>query len=181
MLVYLIAGYATSGKDTVGSIFERVGFRRYAFADPLKFYSAQLHGYDIKLTQTQSGKETVVHSKKTNRTATVRQFLIDDSLQMKKEQGDNIWGRAVVEEIRTHTPKYAVITDWRYKHEAAYLRAQLPHAKIITLRVLRDSVKPSTDASEHDLDSVQTDFTIHNNTTIDSLTNHCYDILANEL
>ena len=181
MLVYLITGYATSGKDTVGSIMERVGFRRYAFADPLKFYSSNFHGYNIQLTQTQSGKETVVQSKQTDRSATVRQFLIDDSLRLKKLKGDNIWAEAIQEQIVADNLKYIVITDWRYRHELAYLQSTLKDAKLITIRVIRDSVKPIQDPSEHDLDGYVTNFTIKNNGTIDALTNQCYDILAKEL
>jgi len=182
MLIYLLCGYAGSGKDTVGAIYERVGFRRYAFADVLKAYVADLHGFNYALTQTEKGKDTLVTSKKTKRLATVRTFLIEDSDRVKKEKADDgYWAAIVSERIKAETPKYVVITDWRYQAELAKLKADLPEAKIIRVRVIRESVKVSPDPSEHDLDNITCDFTLYNNTNMDTLTSQAYEVLAKEI
>jgi len=178
MIVYLISGYAGSGKDAVGRVLERVGFRRYAFAEILKQRSAEDHGFNVALTQTPAGKATVIKSAKTHRVATVRALLIEDSALAKRTHADDgYWAKLVCDQIARETPKFVVITDWRYNSEYTTLRARFPQAKLVRIRVVRPSVEPSEDPSEHDLDMTPVDFTIDNNSTIDALTEQCYKIL----
>jgi len=178
MLIYLISGYAGSGKDAAGRVFERLGFRRYGFADALKIESAKNHGYDYALTQTVQGKATLVRSTKTHRTAPVRTFLIEDSAKAKQTHADEgYWAKLVADQIEKETPKFVVITDWRYNSEYSTLRARFPQAKLVRIRVVRPSVQPSPDPSEHNLDSSPVDFTIHNNSTLSILSEQCYQII----
>jgi len=182
MIVYLISGYAGSGKDTAGAVFERVGFRRYAFADILKHRSSHDHGYALALTLTEVGKATIVKSTKTHRTTAVRSLLIEDSAQAKQIHADDgYWAKLVADQIERETPKFVVITDWRYNSEYNTIRASFPEAKLTRIRVKRESVKPSQDPSEHELDDTPVDFTIHNNSTIDALTAQCYEVLSKAL
>ena len=179
MIVYLISGYAGSGKDAAGRVFERVGFRRYAFADILKQRSSEDHGFNMALTLTEVGKATLVKSKKTHRTGTVRSFLIEDSAQAKKTHADEgYWAKLVADQIAQETPKFVVITDWRYNSEYTTMRARFPQAKLVCIRVMRPSVEPSQDPSEHELDGTPMDFIIENNSTLDALTEQCYKLLV---
>ena len=164
MKFVLLTGYAGSGKDTVGSIFQNYGFKRYAVADMLKYYSSEKHGFPFGLTQTQEGKSSLFNSK------SVRQYLIEDAALKKQEHNDPAyWIKPLVELIISEGIENVVITDWRYNAEITHIQESFPHAEIVTVRIVRGSVVPLVDESEHELDNYSVDFTIQNNGSIDDL------------
>jgi hypothetical protein len=167
--IIFITGYAGSGKDYVGTILAEKGYKRYAFADMLKIHVADVHGFDLALAHTQSGKQTTVLSKKTNTPETVRNLLIEESAKAKEMYNDQaFWARILEKLIKTDPPEKVVITDWRYEAEITHFKAEFPTTQFHTIRVVRDSVTPSTDPSEHNIDHIVCDYTIFNNqTTID--------------
>ena len=178
MFIVLISGYSGSGKDTAAAVFNRLGFSVYSVADNVKRQSSEYHGFPYNLTQSQEGKATQVTSKKTKQTKTVRQFLIEDSLENKVLNNDQaFWARLLVQQIKHESPKFLVISDWRYKAEYEHIKFSFPTAELIKIRITRDSVVPSADPSEHELDNEQFNFTIKNNTTINDLNAECYKIL----
>jgi hypothetical protein len=59
-----------------------------------------------------------------------------------------------------------VITDWRYEAELNHFIKEFADFQIITIRIIRNSVKPLDDQSEHNLDQINCDYTIYNNDTI---------------
>lgn len=173
MKIILLAGYAGSGKDTAGLVFQKVGYKRYAVADMVKHYSAKRHGFSFDLTQTQEGK-MVLHNNKT-----VRQYLIDDAAEKKAENNDPAyWIKLMAELIVTDGISDIVVTDWRYHAELTHLKEAFPNAKFTTIRVVRDSVVPLDDISEHELDSVCTDYVVKNNDSFDYLNESLLLILA---
>ena len=168
MKIVLLAGYAGSGKDTVGALFTKAGYKRVAFADRVKTHSAEIHGFPFELTQTQEGKSTVVKSKSSKLEAPVRWFLIDESRRMKEVSNDPAyWARAVSTDIRTLNQNI-VITDWRYKAEYNLIKEQFPNATIMRVRVLRNVVV-SDDPSEHEIDHEHYDCVLRNYGTLDDL------------
>jgi len=174
MKFVLLTGYAGSGKDTVGSVFQKYGYKRYAVADMLKYYSAEKHGFEFILTQTQEGKSSLFNNK------TVRQYLIDDAAILKKEHNDpSYWIKPLVELIITDGVQNIVITDWRYNAEITHIYESFPHAEIVTVRIVRGSIIPLLDDSEHELDNYTVDFTIQNNGSLDYLNKAVITILNN--
>jgi hypothetical protein len=168
----LITGYAGSGKDEVGKILLEAGYKRYAFADLVKIHTSDKHGFDIELTKTQEGKNTVVTSKFDQQIATVRQFLIDESAFMKVVYNNPaFWALLLEKQIKELPPHNVVITDWRYEAELNHFLEEFNLCKITKIRIHRDSVKPLTDPSEHNIDHIPCDHTIQNNGTLEELRN----------
>jgi len=182
MHIILITGYAGSGKDVIGSLLQKRGYKRYAFADCVKICSAKHHGFDYNLTQTQDGKSTVVTSIYNNKQATVRTFLIEDSAEAKMIHNDPaFWAKILENIIQIEKPQKVVITDWRYKAEynhfkttfdsyfGSSIQSTLEPNILVTIRVLRPGITILDDPSEHELDTIVTDHTIYNTSTIDHL------------
>jgi dephospho-CoA kinase len=163
-----MTGYAGSGKDEAGKVFK--GYTRYAFADMLKLFSAERHNFPFALTQTQEGKATKIQSAYNNSVASVREFLISDSAEMKQAHNNPaFWAKLLAKKIKDEQPKKVVITDWRYNAEFKNFKEEFINSKITTLRIFRNSVTPLKDPSEHELDQVVCDYTIQNNSTIEML------------
>jgi dephospho-CoA kinase len=174
MKIIFLSGYAGSGKDEAAAIFQTQGFKRYAFADEVKLYSSNAHGFDYSLTQTQPGKSTVVKSTSTHATKSVRQFLIDDSAQKKAENSDPaFWARLLAQQIIKDNTTDIVISDWRYTAEIDHFKVTFPEAKIVTVVIQRQCVKPINDPSEHELDFYVFDHGITNNGTLENYRETC--------
>lgn len=174
MKIILITGYAGSGKDTVGSLLQDKGYKRYGFADVLKLESSRKHNYNFELTQTQTGKSTQVVSQYNGRKATVRDFLISDSFEAKVQNSDPAYfAKILLNQIQSELSEKIVITDWRFIAEYAHFKIINP----ITLRVIRPNQPILDEPSEHDLDDFTTMHTILNNSTIEHLKNQLNHIL----
>lgn len=168
----LITGYAGSGKDEVGKILLEKGYKRYAFADLVKIHTADKHGFSIDLTMTQEGKNTIVKSKYDQSELTVRTYLIDESALMKQEFNEPaFWAILLEKQIKDESQHDIVITDWRYEAELNHFVKEFTDCKITKIRIHRDSVKPLTDPSEHNIDHILCDYTIQNNGTLEDLRN----------
>lgn len=170
MRIFMLSGYAGSGKDTVGKLFVDLGFTRYAFADALKEYSANLHDFPFSMTLTNEGKNTLVYSKVLERTATVRELLIYDAAKVKGTYGDLYWARIVADKIKDEGCNYVVITDWRYLNELEHLNNTFPTADIVTFRIVRPGIQILDDPSEHELDKCSVDLVITNAFSLSMLT-----------
>jgi dephospho-CoA kinase len=178
MHIILLSGYAGSGKDTVADILINYGYKKYSVADNVKKYSSTIHGFSYDLTQTQTGKTTLVKSAKTNEVKTVRGFLISDSLLNKAINNDEAyWAKQLSQEILQTVPDKVVISDWRYIEEYEHLKIIFPEAAFLKVKVRRDEVKPMADPSEHQLDSVEHDIEIDNNSDKISLIKKCEDLV----
>lgn len=178
MFIILISGHAGSGKDALADLFIPMGFKKYAMADSLKSYTSEKHGFPYALTQSQEGKASIVKSIVTNKEVTVRQLLIDDSLEAKlTSQDPAFWARIVAQKLRSERPEYVVISDWRYKEELNHLKTIFPDAELKKIRIIRNNVEPSKDPSEHDLDNFSFNYLVKNNGPLDDLKSECYNIL----
>jgi hypothetical protein len=157
-------GYAGSGKDAVGKILSEKGYARYAFADSVKVHVAQKFSIPLELTQTQSGKGTLINNK------SVRTYLIEESALMKVVSNDPAyWAKIVAQNVVAAQAQLVVITDWRYIAEYEQFRILFPNSEFTTIRILRNSVQPINDPSEHELDHIICDYTLQNHTTLEDL------------
>jgi hypothetical protein len=165
--IFLITGYAGSGKDAAGKVLQKLGYKRYAFADMLKIQCAQKYDFPFELTQTQEGKSTVVVPT-TLPAKTVRQVLIEEAALMKELHNDPAyWAKLLAESIKLDQPTKVVITDWRYNAEIEHFQNEFRASPITTLRIQRPSVVQSEDPSEHELDNCPCNYTIVNEGTLE--------------
>jgi hypothetical protein len=164
MKIYLIAGYAGSGKSTAGQILaEHLAAETTAFAAAVKDDVAAAYNIPRDALETQEGKRAMYGAK------SGRQLLIEHSAEMKRQSGETVWAVRVAEQLKASVAPIWVIHDWRYKAELQTLRSWFADAEIVTIRVQRDGVIPLSDPSEHDLDDFSTDYLIQNNGTLTDL------------
>jgi hypothetical protein len=92
---------------------------------------------------------------------------------MARESDPDIYAREIATEIRENPGLHHwVISDWRYRREHSFLRSALPLRdgyELVQVRVLRPGIVPSTDHTEHDLDDVEMDYTVENDTDLETL------------
>jgi hypothetical protein len=170
--IYLIAGYAGSGKTTAGELLlEQAGVhaRRGAFADAVKDEVAALHAFPRTLCDTQGGKMAVIHT--TSGPHTVRELLIYHAQMMKTLRDDPGYWASVLADRMAAAPVAAawVIHDWRFHAEYERLKECFPDARIVTIRVQRTAVTPISSPTEHELDMFEMQHTIHNDGTLEDL------------
>jgi hypothetical protein len=160
-LVILLSGWAGSGKDSAAELLvEEMAFVRLAFADMLKEEVSKAYRLPLSVFNN-AFKDSHIEALD----ATPRQLLIQHAADRKRKD-PHVYSRAVVARIAGGR---WVISDWRYRHEYAFLKEQLPNARIVRGRILRSSVCPGDDPSEHDLDDETMDFTVTNDGCISDL------------
>lgn len=166
MNIWLISGYAGSGKTTAGTILAKSlpNSQITAFAKRVKDDVAKQYNLDRELLETQEGKASKIHQK------TVRDILIEYSAQHKLDTNNpGIWADYVKDEMYENPEiKNWIIHDWRYIAEYQTMLT-IPNTHIITVRIINDSIVASNSPSEHELDNVITDEIIYNNDSYDTL------------
>jgi len=178
-MIFLLTGYAGSGKTTAGEILmkllENYGAKSAAFGDCVKEETALLYDFPLDLAYSQEGKNTVVHTIKGQKT--VRQILIDYSLEMKQIHGNDIWAKKIVDKM-CQFPEYFpwIIHDWRFIEELDTIKRSF-YIKIITIRILRPDIVSLDTPSEHQLDDCETDHTVINDGTLEDLTDKVKTII----
>jgi hypothetical protein len=162
--IFLIGGYAGSGKDTLADIVSCsfLYFKRFAFADELKTFTAEKHGFNKILCYSQQSKKQIVYSD-----LTVRDLLIKEAL-FKRKQDPDIWVNKVIDKIklRCDVNSSVVIPDFRYPNEYARLKSVFPEDNIITVSVKRYAKSSINDPSETSLDTFKFDKIINNDTDL---------------
>jgi hypothetical protein len=182
MKIILLSGWAGSGKDTVADyLVTKHGYKKFAFATPLKNLASQLFSFPRELADSQEGKRKlwqVGYSEKT-----IRQILLDVARIDKFRFGDDIYVNETVAQIAKESPhSNIVISDTRYLNEIRVIlefAIKEQHEFEVWRISSRDQTNsPVYDISEHVLDTYRANVYITN--PGDSLEN-LYSILEDVL
>ena len=168
MNIWLLAGYAGSGKTTAAAYFQSYlpNSRMTAFASRVKDDVAKQYGFERSMLDTQEGKSSYIPGTK----KTVRDCLIEYAADHKESTNNpGIWALYVKEEME-QSPEVShwILHDWRYLAEYIVLQS-IPNARLHTVRVKKSSVKPLESASEHELDSTNTEYVLENHGSMTDL------------
>lgn len=166
-ILYLLSGWAGAGKDAVAEVLvQERGFRRFAFADPLKAAVVADSGLPAIMFERPYKDRPLSPTDP----RTPRDLLLVHAEAARASDPD-IYARATVAAILRSECQRAVISDWRYRREEAFvdpaLRAQGWH--VVRLRIERPGLIPSASITEHDLDEVPMDCRIVNDGGLDKL------------
>jgi hypothetical protein len=177
-----LAGYAQSGKDTVAKILvDHYGFRRVAFADPIKemLYDINPVVLTDAFKQWRLAEYVDIHGwEKTKKEAEVRELLQRLGVAARTHLGSDVWVKSALGKVWGPND-HVVITDVRFKNEAEAIKG------IYSLNQLWRVVRPGVSAvnnhiSERDLEDYEFDFDIYNEGTLISL-HEDIDILMEDL
>ena len=164
--IILLTGWSESGKDTVADILvNQHGFKKYAFADPLKDLCASLYGFPREMANTTEGKKTKWQVG--YKTRTIRELLLETALQDRARFGDDIYCMDILTKIQIEKPTRVVIADLRYPTELSTMRLFVKKfgCELEIWRVIRvgQTESPVNDPSEHYLESEPVAVRIENN------------------
>jgi len=197
-----VTGLAQHGKDTVGRyLVENYGFQRFAFADTLKSMALALDPWVVYMG-TDAITEVVpeplrlswlvdaIGWEQAKRNTEVRRFLqVLGTEGVRDHLGENTWVQAVQDQLVQADvledavgygiysgSKHGVITDTRFPNEAEFVR------QFGTLvRVFRPNFDNGLDQShpsERSVMSLQADFTLVNDGTVQDLYAQVDDYMA---
>jgi hypothetical protein len=158
-----LAGYAGSGKDTVGKILvEQHGFRRVAFADKVKELALKVSPRVWLEGESESLADYLQFWcdndwDKAKQNEQVREILQRTGQGVRDVLGDDAWIDAALCDIGYD--ENVVITDVRYKNEVETIAEMGGHLWWIS----RPGVGPVNDhPSENSIDEFDCDFNVHN-------------------
>ena len=164
MKIILLSGWAGSGKDTVADyLVTKHGYKKFAFATPLKDLASQLFSFPRELADSQEGKRQlwrVGYSEKT-----IRQILLDVARIDKSRFGQDIYVNETVAQIaKESSDAQIVISDTRYLNEIRVILefAMKEKHAFDVWRINRLTSSPVDDISEHVLDTYRADVYISN-------------------
>ena len=165
-LVVLLSGWAGSGKDAAAELLvEEMGFERLAFADALKAEVSKALQIPLSFFRDRLLKDRHLDSYG----ASPRELLVRYAA-IRKQVDPDIYSRIVASYIQERSrSRSIVISDWRYRHEYAFLTQALHDTVLVRGRITRASILPNEEPSEHDLDEEKMDFTIANDGSISDL------------
>jgi hypothetical protein len=168
--VLLVSGWAGAGKDTVAAL---TGYRRVAFADPLKRHVSEATGIPLSVFHSRWKDRPLAAPLPRYPTArTPRDALLQHAL-VARERDPDIYAREIATEIRDNPGiHHWVISDWRYRREYAFLRETLEQSDgfhLVRVRVERPGITPSGDPTEHDLEGEEMDIELDNDGTEEAL------------
>lgn len=166
-----ITGRARSGKDTAAVLLSTInpekGYRRAAFADPLKDMAAILCDEPVHLFHTDLGKASLTSLHGRTRRSLL-QLLGTECL--KPHFGEDVWCRLMEKKIKDGSlgPR-VVITDLRFDAEA-----EMVHhlgGKVLLIERLESGLAgaEADHASERGIDPDKVDYTIQNNGSLREL------------
>jgi dephospho-CoA kinase len=147
-----LAGFAQSGKDSVGLVLIERGYRRYAFADRLKLVARIRHGWDG--AKDEAGRVLLQRLGEYYRNEVSPSYWIDQ-LEAAMEADE-------VNPMRDDV----VITDVRYMNEIEWIR----ECGGRLWQVTRPGVEAANDhVSEHEWRAATFDATVENDGTVEDL------------
>lgn len=156
------AGYARSGKDTVGQLLvDERGYRRVAFADKVKELALRV---DLEVATLAAVNGGIDQAKLVSHY--VRGYLQDLGQGVREVLGEDTWVRAAgLYQLAPHDR--VVVTDVRFRNEADAIK----HLGGKVVRINRPGTEPVNDhVSESEMDNYDRyDATIENSGSLDDL------------
>lgn len=115
-----ISGKAGSGKDTVADyLFEKYGFLKIAFADPLKSAASDIFGVNLGMFYDRDAKEEIISFWGKS----PRQMAQDLGQQLKPVFGEDLWlKRWFLSYQQMRDTDHVVVPDARFDLECAAIR-----------------------------------------------------------
>lgn len=174
-----ICGAKRSGKDTIaGHLVDTRGYRRLAFADPMKHIVGYLFGFSRSQMETDEKDESDARWNISPRQAL--QFFGTEMMQYKIQEllpdvGRLFWVKRLSAEIERDG--LYVISDLRFVHEYEELKKEGAYV----IRVERPTVEQSdAHASEQDYKNIPADLVLINDSDVASLLIKLDDALSVE-
>lgn len=176
-----VAGLAGSGKDTVGSFLNLIGFQRFAFADKLRESLLTLNPY-VGLTKTGMIRLRQVVSEigwpEAKKNPEVRRLLQVFGTEVMREMfDDDVWIKTLESDIQKRKTKKVVITDVRFENEARWVH-EMGGENWIVSRPDNESAMPMAEENKKhvserlNIPSYLFDIQIANTGTLDDLKRH---------
>jgi hypothetical protein len=175
MHIWLLSGYAGSGKDTVAAMMLEIleSAASNGFADAVKDEVAAMYDLTRESLDTQAGKARMLLFADGTK-YTVRDLLIEHAETTKKGEGSAIWAQRIQAPNTTHW----ILSDWRFLAEYETIKARFPDTYIHTVRIRRPSVHPLDTYTEHELDTFAFEYTIENTDSLLYLRNQVLTMLT---
>ena len=152
-VVFLVSGWAHSGKDTLAKILvESYDFQKYAFADAIKQQVSREQDIPLEWCYDQERKSECLPGETTK---TLREELIRVG-EEGRAKNKGYWAEQIASKIKKSMLKGKerfVISDWRNLEELWTLQKEIPDATFIPFRIERPSqlLSPVPDATEYNL------------------------------
>jgi hypothetical protein len=128
MIILLLSGWAGAGKDATAYLLASYGFKRFAFADPLKKQVAAEFGFPVEWCHTQRGKLEKIQSAGSK---TVRELLVKRGQEIRAAQNNpGYFAEITAEAILESGCDKVVISDWRLPCEWEAIH-NCSHKKVI--------------------------------------------------
>ncbi len=172
-IILFLSGWAGSGKDAAAALLvEEMQFHRLAFADTLKEDVAAVTGIPLATFHSAKKNQTLETPCSQYPTArTYRDLLLQHAIAVRAHNPDT-FARHVGDHIQGLLPMQPriVISDWRFPNEYAHIRERfVTQAVLVCVCIERPGIVPSTDPSEHYLDTTLMDWVITNDGSISDL------------
>ena len=169
---YLIAitGFDRCGKDYVATKLVKIfKAKRVAFATPLKevacdFLSMSLKEFDINKNEKQI-LEIRPRVDRLGKTMSYRNFIIDLSVNLRKNLGDKIFINKTIETLKNADEEVGVITDMRFQLEEKSIRefAVKNNVKLVVVRVKSDMFSCGENGIKYEVPNIKFDLEFKNN------------------
>ncbi len=155
MILIGIVGKAGVGKDTAASfLVGNEGFKRYAFADPVRKVAAALFDVDVQAFESQEGKKVIDDYWGISRRKML-QLVGTEFVRQNQLLGENHWIRNLHRRMDPRTVAKNVITDCRFPNELLYVLkggGYILHIESLSRAAIDSSSSESKHQSEQDLD-----------------------------
>jgi hypothetical protein len=177
-LLVLLSGWAGSGKDAAAALMvEEMCFIRHAFADSLKHDVATRTGIPVATFHSYAKNKPFTNPPPAEypTSQTPRDLLIKHAITMRSTNPD-IYAEQVAADILTSHEMRHVISDWRYPNEYSHLHGATGFT-VLRGRIVRSTVIPLNDPTEHYLDEEPMDFVIQNDGSISDLRDSIKNVL----
>ncbi len=179
MHIWLLSGYAGSGKDTIAAMMLEIlglqGLRasQASFAGAVKDEVAAMYDLTRESLDTQEGKARILPKALDGTRKTVRDLLISHAETTKATEGPGVWANR----LQKPNTDYWILSDWRFQAERDAIQRRFPDAILHTVRIVRPSVQPLATYTEHELTTTTYDHTIDNSDSLLYARNQVKNIL----